>query len=160
NRNGLKWNTVVCHNATVRVAACYALLGLAAAVPSMGQSQPAAAWRHIGTPAIELMLAAPATGPVNRVWFAPHGGLYARTQLGKIYQTSDFENWTPAVQPPDPPPVLETVVSRPPEPGVRAVSLAGNSARIYGLGRQLFRSQDGGRSWDSLTAYGSQAVIG
>src|SRR5262249_39449957 len=85
---------------------------------------------------------------------------YARTHSGKIYQTSDFENWTPAVQPSDPPPVLETVVSRPPEPGVRAVSLAGNSARIYGLGRQLFRSQDGGRSWDSLTAYGSQAVIG
>ncbi len=114
------------------------------------------------------MLAAPATGPVDRVWFAADGTLYAEIdrqdrdgrRSRKVYQSSDFESWSPVAQPPEPTPAVFTTVSRLPEPGVKVVSFEGNQSRIYALGRQLFRSQDGGRSWDSLTAYGSQAVIG
>jgi uncharacterized protein (TIGR03437 family) len=106
------------------------------------------------------MLAAPATGPVDRVWFSTDGTLYAKVHSGKVFQTSDFESWLPALQPPDPAPTLDVAVPRLPEPGIRAVTYADSQSRIYGLGRQLFRSLDGGHSWDSLTAYGSQVVIG
>ena len=40
------------------------------------------------------------------------------------------------------------------------MTYAGSQSSIYALGRQLFRSEDGGHSWNSLTAYGSQVVIG
>lgn len=149
----------MCHNATARVSICYVvILALAAVVSSHAQTLPV--WRHVGGSSVELMLASPATGPVDRVWFSPEGVLYAQTHSNKVFQTSDFEVWTPAAQAPDPTPSIETAVPRTPEPGIRVVSLAGNQSSIYGLGRQLFRSSDGGRSWDALTAYGSQVVIG
>jgi uncharacterized protein (TIGR03437 family) len=106
------------------------------------------------------MLAAPATGPVDQVWFGTDGVLYAKARSGKVFQTSDFETWSPAIQPPDPPLAMDVAVPRRPEPEIRAVSYAGSQSTIYALGRQLFRSLDGGRSWDSLTAFGSQVVIG
>jgi uncharacterized protein (TIGR03437 family) len=106
------------------------------------------------------MLAAPATGPVDQVWFSADGVLYAKTRAGKVFETSDFENWTPAAQPPDPTPVDNVAVPRLPEAGIQVVTLSGSQSSIYALGRQLFRSMDGGHSWDSLTAYGSQVVIG
>src|SRR5579871_2028422 len=139
----VKWDSPVCRKGTSRSTLPVLALTLGAVVWAQGQSRPD--WRKVGSSAVELMLAAPATGPVDRVWFAADGTLYARTHLGKVYQTSDFGNWTPAVQPPDPPPVMDTPVPRQPEPGIRVVSLAGSSAPIYGLGRQLFRSTDGGR---------------
>ena len=55
------------------------------------------AWRKVGSSSVELMLAAPATGAVDSVWFAPDGRtLYARTHSGKTFETADFENWTPS----------------------------------------------------------------
>jgi uncharacterized protein (TIGR03437 family) len=161
-RNALKWNTVVCHKETVRVAICSIALALGGVFPVPAQTQPQtqALWRKVGGSSVELMLAAPATGPVDRVWFSSDGVLYAQAHSGKVFQTSDFETWLPATQPPDPTPALEMPVPRQPEPGIRAVTFAGSQSRIYGLGRQLFRSLDGGHSWDNLTAYGSQVVIG
>jgi len=114
----------------------------------------------VGGSSVELMLAAPATGPVDRVWFSADGILYAKVHSGKVFQTSDFESWSPAIDPPEPTQPMDVAVPRRPEPEVRTVTYAGSQSTIYALGRQLFRSLDGGRSWDSLTAYGSQAVIG
>jgi uncharacterized protein (TIGR03437 family) len=51
------------------------------------------------------------------------------------------------------PPVL-----RIPENGSRLV--ASGFGRVYGLGRNLFRSEDGGRTWNNLTAFKTESVIG
>lgn len=106
------------------------------------------------------MLASPATGPVERVWYSSTGSiLYARTAYG-TFQTEDFENWVPALNPPDPPAVIRSTPVRFPEPGALVVAAIANPARLWGLGRQLSRSDDGGRSWVNLTAYRSQSVVG
>src|SRR5580700_11208926 len=160
-RNGLKWDTAVCHNGTVRVSICFLILAFGGVVPASSQTpaqQPL--WRPIGSSAVELMLAAPATGPVDQVWFSADGVLYAKTRSKRVFETRDFESWSPATQPPDPTPVDTVAVPRLPEGGIQVVTVSSNPSRIYALGRQLFRSQDGGHSWDNLTAYGSQVVIG
>lgn len=108
---------------------------------------------------MDLLLASPATGPVERVWFSDGGGtLYARTRSGRVFETSDYEIWMPvrnvaepAIQPVPP-------VVRIPENGARLVS--SGFGPVYGLGRQLFRSEDGGRSWANLTAFKTESVIG
>ena len=107
---------------------------------------------------MELMLASPATGPVDRVWFSADGArLYARTRSGKIFETGDFDVWIPsaASAPTERP---SPSVARVPEGSARVV--AGNFGRVYALGRQLFRSNDGGSTWENLTAFRDQSVIG
>jgi hypothetical protein len=43
------------------------------------------------------MLASPATGPVDRVWFAPDGSrVFARTHSGRVFETIDYEVWVPS----------------------------------------------------------------
>src|SRR5450759_2202297 len=49
-------------------------------------------------------------------------------------------------------------VSRTPENGARLV--ASGFGRVYAAGRQLYRSEDGGRSWANLTAFKTESVIG
>jgi uncharacterized protein (TIGR03437 family) len=144
----------VCHNATLRVT--LGLLALTVALPAYAQTD----WRKVGGPSVELMLAGPATGPVDRVWFSPDGSLlYARTAAGRIFQTANFDTWFPAGDVSEPPRLTAQAV-RLPEHGATVVTTASNRATIYSLGPQLFRSEDGGRSWTNLSAYKSAAVIG
>lgn len=136
-----------------------AVLALAVTAVAAGQSAPD--WRHVGGTAVEMSLAAPATGPVRDVWFSAAGNvLLARTTSGKIFQTQDFESWTaadPAAEPPQP---IPATAARMPESGAVIIQAPRNPARIYALGQQLSRSDDGGRSWQNLTAYRSGSVIG
>ncbi|HYL95654.1 MAG TPA: hypothetical protein VET69_07610, partial [Terriglobales bacterium] len=72
-----------------------ATLTLGSVLSAAGQPQPE--WRKVGSPAVELMLASPATGPVAQVWFSPDGSrLMARTASGRTFVTSDFEDWVPS----------------------------------------------------------------
>src|SRR5262249_7607185 len=130
------------------------LIGLAAA-------QPGVSWRKVGSSAVEMMLASPATGPVDRVWFAPDGSaLYARTRSGKLFQTLDFETWTPAAAAiAEPAEAPSGQPRRVPEVGARVIATA-VAPRLYSLGKQLLRSDDGGYSWINLTAFKSESVIG
>jgi uncharacterized protein (TIGR03437 family) len=115
----------------------------------------------IGSSAVELLLASPAGGPVDRVWFSGNGSLlFARTRDGRIFQSSDFETWSPTAESPEPPQTIAAGAARLPEPGSRVVTDALASSRIYALGHQLFRSEDGGQSWLNLTAYRSAMVVG
>src|SRR5579872_1227800 len=149
----------VCRKGTVRVAAKLLTFGLIGTAIVLGQSSPD--WRKIGGEGVDLMLASPATGGVNRVWYAADGDtLYARTFSGKVFQTRDFDNWTPAANAPDPTPVLPATAVRQPEPGALIITASNSSSRMWALGRQLARSDDGGRSWTNLTAYKSQSVVG
>src|SRR4051794_13545466 len=117
-------------------------------------------WRKVDSSAVDLLLASPATGPVQKVWFSRDGGvLYARTRTGKVFETADYEIWQPSDGAVEPAPLMPAPpVSRIPEPGSRVVG--GSFGRIYALGRQLFRSEDGGRTWENLSAFKTDSVIG
>jgi uncharacterized protein (TIGR03437 family) len=139
----------------------FSLVALALAVSVFAQT-PAAQpdWRRIGTSAVELMLASPATGPADDVWFAPGGNrLYVRTRSGKVFQSDDFETWTPAVAPTEPAPLPSAAAARVPD-AARIVFPNPNSSRIYALGRNLYRSDDGGKSWADLTSFRSEPIVG
>ncbi len=148
----------MCHKGTVRLAVLLLTVGVAA---NEILAQTTADWRKVGGSAVDLSLSAPATGPVDQVWFSASASiLFARTRSGKTYQTADFETWAPAPSASDPPPLAAATAARLPDSGARIVFAPGNRARIYGLGRQLYRSDDGGRTWENLTAYRSNPIVG
>src|ERR1700693_6133471 len=82
----------MCRRATVRLVMCAALL---MASTWAAKAQPANLdWRHIGNSAIELAMPSVTTGPVARVWYSEDGSvLYAQTGSGRIFATTDFEQW-------------------------------------------------------------------
>jgi len=133
--------------------------GLLMAATLAAQSGPN--WRKVGGTSLDLFLASPASGPVSSVWYSPDGSrLYVRAVSGRVFETLDFENWTPATAAdPGTPPALGAV-ERIPDAGARLASFPSAPGRIYALGRNLFRSEDGGRSWMNLTAYKNDPVIG
>lgn len=114
-------------------------------------------WRKVGGTTFEAGLAGPATGPVASVWFSPDGGkLFAHTVSGNIWETADFEKWSPATAPsPHPNTAISGLTV--PESG-RAVAAPGGV--LYALGANLFRSEDNGRTWINLTGFHGLAVIG
>ena len=76
------------------------LLGLVVLAPAQGVN-----WRRVGNSAVDLLLASPATGPVDKVWFSDSGGtLYARTHGGKVFETADYEIWLPSQNATEPAP--------------------------------------------------------
>jgi uncharacterized protein (TIGR03437 family) len=124
-------------------------------------AQTAPAWRKVGGAAADLHLAGPATGPVAQVWFSSGGGvLYARSTSGAVFETADFETWNPAVSAAEAPAVRPASAARLPETAARVVASPSNADVIFGLGKQLYRSGDGGRGWENLTAFGARSVIG
>ena len=154
--SSVEWDSIVCHKGTVRRAVGGTVLMLALAGLAPAQSTN---WRRVGNSAVDLLLASPATGPVEKVWFSVSGGtLYARTSSGRVFETSDYEVWLPSQNTLEPamqpvPPVVRT-----PENG--ALLVAAGFGRVYAAGRQLYRSDDGGRSWANLTAFKTESVIG
>ena len=145
----------MCHNRTYRATV------LALTVVAVAAAQTTPDWRHVGSSAVEMSLASPATGPVRDVWFSTTGNaLLARTAAGKVFQTQDFENWTAADPAAEPPRAIPASAARMPEAGGTIIQAPRNPARIYSLGQQLFRSDDGGQTWQNLTAWRSGAVIG
>lgn len=118
-------------------------------------------WRRVGNPAFEVGLASPATGTISTVWYSQDGSrLYARTLTGHVFATLDFETWTPVQGAPEPAEQPAQAVDRVPEAGAKLILAASTPGRIYALGTQLYRSDDGGRSWSNLTAFHNQSVIG
>ena len=152
----------MCHKGTVSIRRCLLAVVLCAASAEVLAAQTAPIeWRRVGSPSIEVGLASPATGPVAAVWYSPDGThLYARTRAGHVFETTDFERWIPvqgASEPSDP---SAPAVDRLPEPGAKLALAPATPGRIYALGTQLYRSDDGGHSWSNLTAFHGQSVIG
>jgi uncharacterized protein (TIGR03437 family) len=136
-------------------------LALAVLGASLSPAQVRPEWRRVGSSAVELDLASPATGPVEQVWFSVDGSqLFARTPTGRIFATVDYENWTPVELAPQPPASPSASVSRLPDANARLVLAAGSPGRVYALGRNLFASEDGGASWTNLTQYQASSVVG
>jgi uncharacterized protein (TIGR03437 family) len=142
---------------TTRLATIVTLvLGLTA----IAAAQNPPDWRKVGGASVNLALASAATGPVTQVWFSAGGStLLARTQSKKVFETADFVNWSLVATPGDAPAVTPAVAIRLPEVGASVVQ-ASDPASIFALGRQLSRSQDGGRTWMNLTGYRGLSVIG
>jgi uncharacterized protein (TIGR03437 family) len=150
----------MCREATVRLVKAAALLVVAA---FGAQSQPVSLdWRHIGNSAIEQSMPAVTTGPVDRVWYSQDGAtLYTRTASGRIFETTDFEQWKRVQDQSITPPVAaypEAVTL--PEPGLKVRSQPGEPGRFYGVGRNAYRSDDGGLNWTNLTAYKGASILG
>jgi uncharacterized protein (TIGR03437 family) len=150
----------MCRRATIRLIATTAVLvALNCSIQAQVQGVD---WRHIGNSAIDLALPAIATGQVDRVWYSPDGSLLlARTASGRVFQTGDFEQWRrvadPKLLPPseDSPP-MATV----PQAGLKLARRAALAGRLYGVGRDVYRSDDGGVSWANVTAYKGVSILG
>lgn len=149
----------MCPKATARFAAGLVLLCTAAVSAQVRGGQTRLDWRHIGNSAIELGLPSVATGPVDRVWYSEDGSaLYARTRSGRTFVSNDLEQWRPVADSAMSTPSDATAISSsPPEPGARARS---QGARVYGFGRNAFRSDDGGVTWTNITAYKGNSILG
>jgi uncharacterized protein (TIGR03437 family) len=133
---------------------------LVLALTTIAAAQDPPDWRRVGTAAINLGLASPATGPVTQVWFSTGGStLFALTQSKKVFVTADFLTWSAVTAPVDVPAATPASAVRLPETGASIIQVS-DPATIFALGRQLSRSQDGGRTWTNLTGYHGQPVIG
>jgi uncharacterized protein (TIGR03437 family) len=149
----------MCRRATSRFLTSGALVG---AFILSAQAQPVSLdWRHIGNAAIELSMPSVATGPVGRVWYSDDGSLlYARTVSGRIFVTTDFEQWKLAqdqsiIPPVSPSPETMTL----PESGMKVRRQSTGSTRFYGVGHNAYRSDDG-INWVNLTAYKGGSILG
>src|SRR6476646_6055356 len=124
-----RMDTLLCHRATPERAAARILgillltaLSLSAQTPA-GPTRPS--WRRVGSNAIDLALASPASGPVSRVWFSPDGSrLYAMTPAGRVFESADLETWSAAANTAagntvKPPAVSGSATVRLPAPGVK-----------------------------------------
>jgi uncharacterized protein (TIGR03437 family) len=117
-------------------------------------------WRRIGGNTFEAGLAAPATGPVAAIWFSTDGGkLSVRTSSGSVWETADFNSWTPASFP-DPRPRQTSAAPNLATPESSARTVMAEGGVIYSLGTNLYRSEDNGRTWSNLTGFGGRSVIG
>jgi uncharacterized protein (TIGR03437 family) len=115
-------------------------------------------WRRVGSTVLDLSLASPAGGGVDRVWYAGDGSrLFARTQSGRVWHTSDFESWqrVDSIEVPTRAPALVKA----PEEGF-AIAHPGRPGRFYAVGRFAYRSDDGGLNWTNLTQDGPTSILG
>ena len=153
------------HSATRWQAAVVAVLTASAA---WGQSSfspslrpgTSLAWRKLGQSSIHADLAGLASGPVASVWYSPDGGtLFAKLPSGQTFETTDFERWTRTeTSRPESNPQILVPVSLP-EPA-RVVAASGDSHREWALGRNLFVSEDAGKTWTNMSAGSGDPVIG
>src|SRR6202142_4254831 len=112
------------------------LAALAIAVVAQAQTPGATHpdWRHIGNSVIGMALAAPASGPVERLWYSPDGSrLYVRTAAGTVFETADFEKWQPSsAVPPAADPNAQAASVPGGTLGVRAAPADGRRLYAYG----------------------------
>lgn len=119
-------------------------------------------WRRVGNAAIDLNLAAVATGPVARVWYSGDGTkLYTRTVSGQTFETSDFEQWQASEAKP-PTDDLQSTPATPymPERLAKLKISTARSGRIYAAGKFAYRSDDGGYNWNNLSGINGRSILG
>ena len=141
------------HKATATHLAATVLALLALCAPELPAQS---GWRPVGNWMIDRSLAAPSTGPVNRVWYSDSGSILIRTASGRIMETNDLETWrrSGATPPSEPAAMIADL----PEPGAR-VRAAADSV-LYAVGKFVYRSENGGASWDNLTGYRGESILG
>jgi uncharacterized protein (TIGR03437 family) len=141
------------------VAATAVVLAVVGAASAQTRPEPATAldWRHVGNSAIDLGLAAVATGPVTRVWYSPDGiQVFAATGSGRVFSTSDLDGWT-ASQDLVPASAASVPALSMPEP--HATVRDAGQGRLYAFGQQAWRSDDGGLEWTNLTGWNGESLM-
>src|ERR1039457_2437264 len=139
--------------------AAFAAIGFV--LPAVAQI-PRPAWRRIGNAAMDLALPSVATGPIERVWYAEDGArLFARAAADRTFVTEDLETWTavPVDQATPVAPEDVTVQNRP-EPGARVRGQRTDRSRLYAIGQLVYRSDDGGGTWATLTNFKGTSILG
>ncbi len=113
-------------------------------------------WRPVGNWSIDRSLAGLATGPVNRVWYSDSGSVSIQTASGRVFETANLDTWiaSNASVPPEP----AATPADPPESGAKIRS--GTDSVLYAFGKFVYRSENGGASWDNLTGYQGESIIG
>ena len=152
----------MCLRATIRAVGRAALAALPLCVLGSIFAQGAGVgWRHIGNSSIEMALPSAATGPVDRVWYSPDGlSLFAKTNSGRVFRTTDFEQWQLVTDGKTPPPAGDdAAAATTPEAGFK-VSRAAAAGRLYGIGQDVYRSDDAGVSWVNVTNYRGLCLLG
>ncbi len=154
----------MCRRTTIRAAGCIGLAVLPWCVLGTAWGQQAGpVWRHIGNSAIESgQLPSAATGPVDRVWYSPDGlSLFAKTVSGRVFRTADFEQWQLVTDAKATPPTAEEALAQTtPEAGFKLSNQAGLDGRLYGIGGDVYRSDNAGVSWVNLTSYKGACLLG
>lgn len=150
-RTGVQWTRPVCRSATVAL-----FLVSAVSVAAQPNGIPALEWRPVGNTTIDAGLASPAGGPVDRVWYSEDGQTtFVRTRAGNTWQTFDGEKW--AASQAAPPQVAEAAVARKPE---ASASVIRTPSSLYAAGEHIWRSDDDGAHWNTLTAFEGQSILG
>ncbi len=110
---------------------------------------------------MELALPSLATGAVDRVWYSADGSiLYAKAASGRVFETSDFEQWHLVTDAKVSPPAEEDSASVNSPAAVFKVTSSREGGRRYGVGQDVYRSDDGGESWINVTAYKGRCILG
>jgi uncharacterized protein (TIGR03437 family) len=145
-----------CLNFTIRFAA-NSLFGLLAL--SVAAAQTNLDWRKLGSTSLDLGLPGLATGAVTKVAYADDG-LNIETRDGRQFVSADGEKWLLAAT------ALNQTTKRwrnepnSPESGARIVENTTNRARLYAFGINAWRSDDGGATWQNVTAVKGQSILG
>ncbi len=143
---------------TKRALVLLGALGLS--LSAWGQVRPD--WRRVGNAALDLSLPAVASGPVERVWYSEDGSrLFARASAGRTFVTSDFETWKAVpIDAATPIAPEEIAVQSRPEPGARVRGQRTEKSRLYAVAHYVYRSDDGGIKWASLTNFKGTSILG
>jgi uncharacterized protein (TIGR03437 family) len=121
--------------------------------------QTVADWHHTGNAAIAQGLAGLGSGPLNRVWFDKAGATIYVLASDRVFATSDLDAWQSSSAAPPPLPA-SVPVSTLPENGAQTRALAAASGRVYAFGSFVYRSQDGGVSWENVTGSRGVSITG
>jgi uncharacterized protein (TIGR03437 family) len=155
----------MCRRATIRAVGRIGLAALPLCVLGQIWGQ-GTGWRHVGNSAVESgLLPSAATGPVDRVWYSSDGSsLFAKTASGRVFRTEDFEQWQLVTDAKATPPAADdAAASSTPEVGFKLSTPSGSAApdgRLYGIGGDVYRSDDAGVSWVNLTSYKGVCLLG
>ena len=78
---------------------------------------------------------------------------------GIVFSTTDFETWTQrdGVTAPE---IASYAAEILPESDARVRIQNGNTLRLYAVGANAWRSDDGGRNWSNLTGYKQDSILG
>jgi uncharacterized protein (TIGR03437 family) len=134
--------------------------GAAAPAASTAVTRNESSWRPLGNALIDRSLAGLATGPVDRVWYSADGSqLTIRTASGRVFTTSDFETWQPASATP---PALSSppVSGHLPEADAQTRAARPAATHVYAFAKFVYSSENGGASWDNLTAFRNTSILG
>lgn len=118
-------------------------------------------WRRIGNSLFDNGLAGPASGVVERVWFAGSSEIAIQTGRGRLYHRwlDGAETWTPyaALTPAAP---VDVPVPNMPESSAHMRSALLDSSAVYAFGEHVHRSEDGGVHWENTTLWRERSLLG